>query len=239
MKKISIIVLILAILLIAFFYFISKTPNHSQASNSYNNQQTEVSMSNMVGNTTNKEYKANKHYMVIKNPVATETGDKVEVKEIFWYGCPNCYQLLTSYMPFIKQSLGDQAELIKQPAIFGNNWELRGWFFYVLDYLGETDRLHEEVFHAIHRDNINLKTKDQFIEWLEMNGVDKAKIEEATKAFSVAVNVNKAKKLAIDYQIRSVPIFVINGKYWVDAQTAGSYEEMVKVIQYLIAKELG
>ena len=227
MKKVSIVTLILAILLIVFLYSNSKTENSTEISN---NQQIEIS-------NHDTEYRANKDYIIIKKPVATATGDKIEIKEIFWYDCPRCYTLI-SYIPLIKQSFNEQTEFVKQPVIFGDAWELHAWFFYVLEFLGETQRLHEEVFHAIHRDNINLTSKDQFIDWLEMNGIDKAKIKEATKAYSVAININKAKKQGPEYQIRSIPVFVINGKYLIGLQTAGSYEEMVKIMQYLVAKEL-
>lgn len=31
-------------------------------------------------------------YKLVSPPVPTATGDKVEVVEMFWYGCPHCYQ---------------------------------------------------------------------------------------------------------------------------------------------------
>ena len=31
------------------------------------------------------------HYETITNPVRTADPNKIEVAEVFWYGCPHCY----------------------------------------------------------------------------------------------------------------------------------------------------
>ena len=32
-----------------------------------------------------------KHYRTLDNPVRTASDSGVEVAEVFWYGCPHCY----------------------------------------------------------------------------------------------------------------------------------------------------
>ena len=32
-------------------------------------------------------------YTVLSEPITTSSGDKIEVVELFWYGCGHCYQL--------------------------------------------------------------------------------------------------------------------------------------------------
>ena len=42
-------------------------------------------------NTSQAEFVAGKNYMVLDKPVETETGNQVEVRELFWYFCPHCF----------------------------------------------------------------------------------------------------------------------------------------------------
>ena len=35
-------------------------------------------------------------YELLQPPQLTETGDRIEVVEVFWYGCPHCYTFLPS-----------------------------------------------------------------------------------------------------------------------------------------------
>ncbi len=46
-----------------------------------------------------------------------------------------------------------------------------------------------------------------------------------------------AKKKAKEYRISGVPSMIVNGKYLVTAQTAGSKKGMLDVVDYLIAQE--
>jgi protein dithiol oxidoreductase (disulfide-forming) len=39
---------------------------------------------------------AGRDYQLVKAPQPTETGNKVEVLEFFWYGCPHCNTLQPS-----------------------------------------------------------------------------------------------------------------------------------------------
>jgi len=36
---------------------------------------------------------AGKDYLELSPPQSTDTGDKIEVLEFFWYRCPHCYAL--------------------------------------------------------------------------------------------------------------------------------------------------
>ncbi|MNC34381.1 Thiol:disulfide interchange protein DsbA precursor [compost metagenome] len=49
--------------------------------------------------------------------------------------------------------------------------------------------------------------------------------------------MEKAKKLAMAYQITGVPVLVVNGKYRFDLGTAGGPGGAIQVADHLIAKE--
>jgi len=217
----------------------AQTQEHSESDHILENTDTDVTDENGHDETQEHEtqvYTAGKHYVVIDKPVETVTGDKVEVRELFWYYCGHCYNL-EPYIHRMEATLTDDAEFVRQPAVFSERWEKGAVFYYVLTHLGELNRLHEPLFNAIHRDGIEFNSQEDFVNWLDLNGVDLVKANDAFKQYSVAVNVNKAKVNSFKYQAQGVPTMVVNGKYWVDATHAGGIEEIFKVVDFLIEKE--
>ena len=186
-------------------------------------------------NTTQAEFVAGKNYTVIDKPVETSTGTKVEVRELFWYFCPHCFSvhpLLDNWL----QTMDSSAQLVLQPAVFPG-WEYGASFYYVLEELGEVNRLHGPLFDAIHVQKLNFKTQQDFVTWLTLNGIDEGRANKVYESFAVKVAVNKAKANTYKYRITGVPAFIVNGKYIVNATSAGSEEKIFEVLDYLIQKE--
>ena len=186
-------------------------------------------------NTSQAEFVAGKNYLVLDKPVETETGDQIEVRELFWYFCPHCFSVHPKLEEWSK-TMDSSAQLVLQPAVFPG-WEFGSTFYYVLEELGELERLHSSLYNAIHVQKLNLKTQQDFITWLSLNGVDEDKANKVFKSFPVKVAVNKAKANTYKYRITGVPVFIVNGKYTVNATSAGSEEKIFEVIDYLIQKE--
>ena len=186
-------------------------------------------------NTSQAEFVAGKNYLVLDKPVETETGDQIEVRELFWYFCPHCFSVHPKLEEWSK-TMDSSAQLVLQPAVFPG-WEFGSTFYYVLEELGELERLHSSLYNAIHVQKLNLKTQQDFVIWLSLNGVDEDKANKVFKSFPVKVAVNKAKANTYKYRITGVPVFIVNGKYTVNATSAGSEEKIFEVIDYLIQKE--
>jgi thiol:disulfide interchange protein DsbA len=186
--------------------------------------------------TQANEYVADIDYIVIDKPVKTVTGDKVEVRELFWYYCPHCYRLEPTLNAWLKK-LPSNAEFIRQPAVFSDRWAKGAIFYYALKELGLLDKLHDPLFDAIHDKNKKFKTKDSFVEWVADFGVDKEKISKAFNSFGVKIKINKSRLNTTKYQTTGVPVIIVNGKYWTDFTHAGSHERMFEVVDYLIKKE--
>ena len=186
-------------------------------------------------NTSQAEFVAGKNYLVLDKPVETETGDQIEVRELFWYFCPHCFSVHPKLEEWSK-TMDGSAQLVLQPAVFPG-WEFGSTFYYVLEELGELERLHSSLYNAIHVQKLNLKTQQDFVTWLSLNGVEEDKANKVFKSFPVKVAVNKAKANTYKYRITGVPVFIVNGKYTVNATSAGSEEKIFEVIDYLIQKE--
>ena len=181
-------------------------------------------------------YTEGKHYITLDKPVKTAVGDKVEVRELFWYYCSHCFNVEPVLSNWVKK-LPNNTAFIRQPAVFSERWERGAKFFYVLEQLGEVERLHGQLFDAIHLHKTPLIDQADFVEWLAERGVDKDVANGAFKSFSVRIKVNKSKLNTVKYHTSGVPALVINGKYWTDASHAGGELEMFKVADYLISKE--
>ncbi|MDB3869812.1 thiol:disulfide interchange protein DsbA/DsbL [Candidatus Thioglobus sp.] len=183
-----------------------------------------------------ESYIEGEHYITLDKPVKTVTGDKVEVRELFWYYCPHCFNVEPVLSNWVKK-LPSNTAFIRQPAVFSDRWINGAIFYYVLEQLNEVDRLHGVLFDAIHLQKTAFTDQEDFVEWLGDQGVDTDKANGAFKSFTVQVKVNKSKINTVKYQTSGVPALIINGKYWTDASHAGSELRMFKVADYLIAKE--
>jgi len=181
------------------------------------------------------EFTEGKHYKKLA-PQATDTGEKVEVLEFFWYGCPHCY----SFEPYInawKKTKPANVEFSRIPAIFRPDWEVQARTYYALSNMGLIEGVHEKIFVAINKNKKRLNKKELMVSFLEKNGVDRNKFLAEYKSFAVDSMVRKAKKKQKGYRIQGVPSLVVNGKYLTSGSMAGNYDNMIKIMNYLIEKE--
>ena len=181
-------------------------------------------------------YQAGVHYVVLPTPAATADPDKIEVAELFWYGCPHCYTLNPMVTEWSK-TLPEDVVFRPVPAMFGGAWNTHGQLFYTLDSLGKLEETHDAVFNAIHKQNNRLADEDAMIDFLEAYGISEDEFSKAWSSFGVKSRIDQATRLARSYRATGVPCLIINGKYRIEGQMAGSYENMLKIAEYLIEQE--
>lgn len=169
---------------------------------------------------------------------ATQTDDKIEVLEFFWYGCPHCYTLEPHMQKWLKTK-ADNVEFIRVPAVFSKHFKVHARSYYALDMMGVIEEVHPKIFKAIHNKNNKqkLNTLDSMTDFLKKHNVDTDKFIKTYNSFGVESKLRKAIKLIDDYEVKGVPAVAVNGKYYVTGQSAGSYENLIKVIERLIDKE--
>src|SRR5688500_8958534 len=107
--------------------------------------------------------KPNVDYIQIK-PQPVQTGDRIEVVEFFWYGCPHCNNLQPPLEAWVKRKPAD-VELRRVPAVFRESWLPHARIYYTLEALGEVDRLHQAVYAAIHKNNEDLLNSNATADW--------------------------------------------------------------------------
>lgn len=178
-----------------------------------------------------------KHYAGVSPQVATDVGEgKVEVVELFWYGCPHCYKFEPEINAWLEHK-PDYVEFVRVPAIFARNWEVHARAYYAAQQLGVLDKTHGATFDALHRERRKLLTEDDLAAFYAELGVDEAKFRTAYNSFDVDSRTRRAAQLTMQYGITGVPAMVVNGRYHSSAQKTGTYENLLKVVDYLAAKE--
>jgi thiol:disulfide interchange protein DsbA len=160
---------------------------------------------------------AGRDYTLVKPPQPTDTGSKIEVREFFWYGCPHCAHLQPSLRAWLKRKPAD-AELKHQPAAFQESWLQLARTYYTIEALGLVDKLHYEVFDAIH----NQHTLDpatlardpaSLFNWVASKGVDRKKFVAAYNSFGVLSRTKGTIDITERYGIQGTPTLVVDGRY--------------------------
>lgn len=185
-----------------------------------------------------EEYEEGVHYERISPAQPTTTGDKVEVRQMFWYGCPHCFK----FEPYLERWLRKQpkgSELVRMPAIFRPSWENHARAYYTAELLGVVDKVHTPLFNAIHLEKKRLDTDEALREFFASHGVDKIEFTKTFRSFAVETRLRRSKALAQRYAVQGVPVFIVNGKYRVSNRSTGGSRNTIKVINYLIKKEGG
>lgn len=174
--------------------------------------------------------------IVPPEPTRVQPG-KVEVVELFWYGCPHCYR----FEPHLEQWLeanAEKVELVRIPAQLNPGWRLHAAAYYVAEALQVLDKIHTPLFKAIHEDKQRLDTLDQVIAFFEQQGVSRDDFMKAYHSFAVRVKLKHADALVKRYGARSVPSIVIDGRYFTNATMAGGrHEDLLKVMDHLVNQQ--
>jgi thiol:disulfide interchange protein DsbA len=177
---------------------------------------------------------------------------KVEVTEVFSYGCPACY----AFYPVadkLKAAMPANVEFDYLPASYSTAeaWPMYQCAYFTAQALGVDAKTHDAVFNAVwntgeigyidpatKRPKSRLPTiEDAAAFYNRVAGVDKDKFVATSKSFGVAVKMKHADDLIRMYGADSTPTIVVNGKYRLNPSSAGGYEQTIALVKYLVAKE--
>lgn len=182
------------------------------------------------------DFQEGKEYIRLSTPQPTTNPDKIEVVEMFWYGCPHCYHL----EPYVEEWLHtkpDDVEFVRMPAVLSPRWELLARAWYTAELLGVTDKIHKPLFDAIHQEHHRINSVEDLKQFFVDHGVPPEEFDQTYNSFGVAAKINRAREMTRRYGVRGVPTLVINGKYRTSASEAGGQKQMFEVMDYLIEKE--
>lgn len=157
-------------------------------------------------------------YQTLERAQQTQSRDKVEVIEFFWYSCPHCHVFEAPLNEWVKKQ-GDAVVFKRVPVQFGLTPEQQQRFvpqqklYYTLEAMGKLDALHQQVFDVIHVQRLALMSDAAIADFVEKQGVDRKSFVDIYNSFSVLSKARRAAQLQNAYQINGVPAVAIGGRY--------------------------
>lgn len=176
-------------------------------------------------------------YQQTQQQIPTDNPSKVEVTELFWYGCPHCYQLEPHLAVWVKK-LPQDVVFKRVPGIPRPDWAPAAKAYYAMETLGVLEKLHGPFFDAIHKQKV-VKPNDEaaMIDWItKQSGLDRKKVNDAYNSFSVNTKNMRAMQIFRASGATGVPTLIVDGKYITSISMAGGTEEVLQVADQLIAK---
>ena len=175
------------------------------------------------------------NFKTTKNTIPTESKDKIEVVELFWYGCVHCFNM-DPYLDKWADTLPKDVTFKRIPAIPRKDWVESAKAYYALESLGVVNKLHEKLFDAIHKEKL-FKHNDTkaLINWIAMNGkLDKDAVKAAFNSFSMKSKLSRSFKIFKAAGATGVPTMIIDGKYFTSSTMAGGEQNAIDIMNFII-----
>ena len=201
------------------------------------------------------EWEAGKHYFVIDPPQPTASGDKIEVTEVFSYGCPACN---ASYPAIdkLRKELPANAVMNYVPASFNpaEDWPMFQRAYLAAKALGISDKTHDAMFDAVwksgelatmDRSTNRLKNPLPTIEdaaqfYAKSAGIKAEDFLATANSFTINTRMKQADAYIKSAGIELTPTIVVNGKYRLTTTSAGGdWNRAEQLILWLVRKEGG
>lgn len=191
----------------------------------------------------NWQFKEGKNYTrMIPTQPTVGGADKIEVAEVFMYSCPHCYDL-EAYINQWVEDKDPSIRFVRIPASFNQLAVLHAQLYYTEIFLGKSGKLTDPiafrnmVFEEYHRRSNRLTSQMAIQRLFARAGVSADDFNRIWNSFEVNQALRVAADLARRYNITSVPMVIVNGKYRTDMGMAGSYPKLIELIDELTVRE--
>ncbi len=182
-----------------------------------------------------ERYQEGVHYFEIETPVAVDDPNKIEVAEMFWYGCSHCFAFEPSLVQW-KKDLAADVNFVRVPAMWNPIMEAHARLFYTAKKLGVLEDAHQAIFNEIHINGQRLDRNEDIAILLEKFGADKREVINEINSFGITDTVKKADVRARSYKIGGVPNIVVDGRYRVESNQDVRQADMLSVVDFLVEK---
>jgi protein dithiol oxidoreductase (disulfide-forming) len=190
-----------------------------------------------AGAPTTGRFEMGVHYMRLSPTQPTSSNpDQIEVGEVFWYGCPHCFNF-DPYLERWQETKADYVNFVRVPAVWNPLLQLHARAFYTAEALGKGAQMHGEFFREIHERGNMLDSKAKLQEFFGRFNVDATAFETTFDSFAVQAKLQRADELSRRYRIGSVPTLIVNGKYTTDGGQTSGYDELLALVDELAAAE--
>ncbi|GGF69212.1 thiol:disulfide interchange protein DsbA/DsbL [Alteromonas lipolytica] len=184
------------------------------------------------------KWQEGKHYEELDKPLS----DSPQVVEFFSYWCPHCYRT-EPFVADLKKSLdkGVKFEKVHVNFMAYASQQVQDEVttgMLIAKALKQEDKLGGAIFNYIHKQRATITGLKDVRNIFIINGVEPEQFDKLAKSFGVKSMLRKNNKTVEDYrrEVRSVPTFIVNGKYKVQFTRDTTPTERLELINYLAAK---
>lgn len=191
-------------------------------------------------------------YVVLNQPQPTHVAPgKVEVLEVFSYGCPACNSFQPT-MELLKKSLPPDAQLAYLPAAFNKaeSWPMFQRAYFAAQALGIAERTHQLMFDAVWKTgelaNIDsqthsLKSPQPTLEqaakaYARWTGVKPDDFLAMARSFTIDGRMRAADEQVMAMQVPGTPCIVVAGRYRI-ADSIRAADQLIPLVRFLAARE--
>ncbi|MET0332092.1 MAG: thiol:disulfide interchange protein DsbA/DsbL [Dyella sp.] len=137
---------------------------------------------------------------------------KVEVVEVFSYGCIHCAHFAPTVEQLRKQlPPGVVFKLV--PAAFNDEWLPFARAYYAAKQLGVADKIHLALFKAKFDDHYPINTLDELADFYAREGVNRAQFLKIASSDEVTAQIRRDSALVQKWGVEGTPTIVVDGKY--------------------------
>lgn len=177
------------------------------------------------------------NYWSIVPAVSTQSGDKVEVVEVFSYACPHCAEF-QPWAEKLKASLPEGAVYVYKPAVFYQQWEPYARGYITARDMGVADKGHQALFDALHRDRKPIRTIQDLATFYSAYGVKPDEFLSTAQSFVVDSKLSSDVAWERQAGVSGTPTIIVDGKYRTEVAAAGGYQQLIQLVDWLVQKEL-
>jgi thiol:disulfide interchange protein DsbA len=190
-------------------------------------------------------------YFVLNQQATNVAPGKVEVLEVFSYGCPACNAFQPT-VELLKKSLPPNAQLAYLPAAFNKaeDWPMFQRAYFAAQALGIAERTHQLMYDAVwksgelattDRQTHRLKNPQPSLEqaaqaYARWTGVKPDDFLAMARSFTVDGRARAADEQILAMQVPGTPCIVVAGRYRI-ADSIRAADQLIPLVRFLVAKD--
>lgn len=195
-------------------------------------------------------WKEGTHYSLVEPAVPSESdAGKIEVTEVFSYGCPAC-NFFYPTIDKLRKALPANAAMNYVPASFNANedWPMFQRAYLAAVALGVAEKSHNAMFDAVWKPNAPLAIMnpdgrtlkkplpsiEDAAKWYAQYGVKAEDFVATANSFAVNAKMKRSDAFLKATGTESTPTIVVAGKYRFTPNSAGGEDKVVPLALYLI-----
>lgn len=199
------------------------------------------------------KWQEGRHYTLLPGgQTAGVPAGKIEVAEVFSYGCIHCYRA-KQIMAGLAESLPADAAMTYVHASFlpAEAWPMFQRAYYTARELGIDEATHDAMFVAVwetgevpllDRATGRLRQPSPTIEdaarfYARLTPVKAEQFLQTAASPAVEARIRRAEELVRLWKIPGTPAVVVNGRYLIDSGSLNNWGEMRQLVEYLVGLE--